>query len=137
MLVCLTIPVNLVISLTILLLRKPLLSMFTDSEEIFAIALGVLIVDIFVEQARAISHVYEYSLRSTKYVLPTMIVTLISAWVLSVGAAYWLSLPLSLGLVGFYIGLACDEWVRAIFTFNRWKWRIQKLQNDSQIAQNS
>lgn len=135
MLVCLTIPVNLLISLTILLLRKPLLSMFTDSEEIFAIALGVFIVDIFVEQARAISHVYEYSLRSTKYVWPTMIVTLISAWVLSVGAAYCLSLPLSLGLVGFYIGLALDEWVRAIFTFNRWKWRIRTLQRSEEAVQ--
>ncbi len=127
MLIHFTIPVNLTISLAILLLRRSLLSMFTDSEEIYAIALGVLLVDIIIEQARAISHVYEYSLRSTKYVMPTMIVTLISAWVFSVGAAYALSLPLGLGLVGFYIGLACDEWVRAIFTYNRWKKRIGTL----------
>lgn len=137
MLVHFTIPVNLLISLCILLLRKPLLSMFTDSEEIFFIALGVFVVDIFVEQARAISHVYEYSLRSTKYVWPTMIVTLISAWALSVGAAYVLSLPLSLGLIGFYIGLALDEWVRASFTFFRWKWRIRTLQSEAETIQNA
>ena len=125
-----TVPVNLTISLVILLLRKPLLSMFTDNAEIFKISLGVLLVDILIEQARAISHVYEYSLRSTKYVMPTMIVTLISAWVFSVGAAYVLSLPLGFGLVGFYIGLACDEWVRAIFTFSKWKKRMGNLQRE-------
>ncbi len=123
-----TVPVNLLVSLGILLLRVPLLSMFTDEKEIFAIAIGVFLVDILIEQARAFSHIYEYSLRSTGDVMPTMVTTLISCWVFSVAFAYILGIHLGLGLIGFYIGLACDEWVRALFTFFRWKYRIAVLQ---------
>ncbi len=123
-----TVPVNLAISLSIVLLRTPLLSMFTKDTKIVQIALGVFLVDILTEQARAISHIYEYSLRSTGDVTPTMVTTLISCWIFSVGLAYVLSIPCGLGLVGFYIGLALDEWVRALFTFFRWKYRIRTLQ---------
>ncbi len=122
-----TVPVNLLISVSIVALRIPLLSLFTEEKEIFAIALGVFLVDILTEQARAISHIYEYSLRSTGDVMPTMLTTLASCWIFSVALAYFLAIPLGLGLVGFYIGLACDEWVRAIFTFFRWKYRISVL----------
>lgn len=127
-----TVPVNFLISLSIILLRVPLLKMFTDETRIFTIALGVFLMDILVEQARAISHIYEYSLRSTGDVTPTMITTFISCWVFSVGLAYVLSIPCGMGLIGFYIGLACDEWVRAIFTFFRWKQRIRVLKDQKQ-----
>lgn len=132
-----TVPVNFLISLSILLLRVPLLSMFTNEQEVFTIAIGVFLVDILVEQARAISHVYEYSLRSTGDVMPTMLTTLASCWIFSVGLAYILSIPCGLGLVGFYIGLALDEWVRAFFTFFRWKWRIRTLQSKAKTIQNA
>lgn len=129
-----TVPVNFLISISIVLLRTPLLSMFTTDTKIVQIALGVFLVDILTEQARAISHVYEYSLRSTGDVMPTMVTTLVSCWVFSVGLAYVLSIPCGLGLVGFYIGLALDEWVRAIFTFFRWKHRIRTLQAEKETA---
>jgi Na+-driven multidrug efflux pump len=61
-----------------------------------------------------------------------MITTFISCWVFSVGLAYVLSIPCGMGLIGFYIGLACDEWVRAIFTFFRWKQRIRVLKDQKQ-----
>ena len=128
MLAHVTVPVNLLVSLGIVLLRIPLLSMFTREKEIFAIALGVFLVDILTEQARAISHVYEYSLRSTGDVMPTMLTTFASCWLFSVALAYILAIPCGLGLVGFYIGLALDEWTRALFTFFRWKYRIAVLQ---------
>lgn len=129
-----TVPVNFLVSLGIVLLRVPLLAMFTSEKEIYVIALGVFLLDILVEGARAISHIYEYSLRSTGDVTPTMITTLISCWVFSVGLAYVLSIPCGLGLVGFYIGLALDEWVRAIFVFFRWKSRIASIKKQGIAA---
>jgi len=80
-----------------------------------------LLVDILTEQARAVSHVYEYALRATGDVTPTMIVTLISCWVFSVGLAYVLSIVCKMGLIGCWIGLAIDEWIRAAYTYYRWK----------------
>ncbi len=127
MLVRFTVPVNLAVSLVILLLRVPLLSLFTDNTLIMEMAIGIFLVDIITEQARAFSHVYEYSLRSTEDVALTMIVTLISGWVFSVGFAYYLSIPCGMGLIGCYIGLAIDESIRGIFTYFRWKYRISVL----------
>jgi len=123
MLVRITSPLNLTVSLLILLLRRPLLSLFTDNALILQMALGILIVDIFTEQARAVSHVHEYALRAAGDVAPTMIVTTISCWVFSVGLAYFLSIVCKMGLIGCWIGLAIDEGIRAAYTFYRWKTR--------------
>lgn len=127
MLVRFTVPANLIASLGILVLRVPLLKLFTDNTMIMEMAVGIFLVDIIAEQARAFSHVYEYSLRSTGDVTLTMIVTLISGWVFGVGFAYYLSIPAGLGLIGCYIGLAIDESIRGIFTYFRWKYRIRML----------
>lgn len=121
MLVKFTIPANFLVSLFIILFRVPILSMFTDNVAIFEMALGILMVDLVVEQARAISQIYEYALRSAGHVTWTMIVTLISCWVFSVGLAYYLSIPCGMGLVGCWIGLALDEWIRTGFTYFYWK----------------
>lgn len=131
MLVRFTVPVNLAVSLTILVLRVPLLSLFTDNPLIMDMAVGIFLVDIIAEQARAFSHVYEYSLRSTGDVTLTMIVTLISGWVFSVGLAYYLSVPVGIGLIGCYIGLSIDESIRGIFTYFRWKYRMKQLMGDA------
>lgn len=124
MLVRFTVPVNLAVSLILLILHRPLLLLFTDNLLIMEMAVGIFAVDIITEQARAVSHVYEYSLRSTGDVTLTMIVTLLSGWVFGVGFAYVLSISCGLGLIGCFIGLAVDESIRGIFTYFRWKYRI-------------
>lgn len=120
-LVKLTTVINLTVSLLVFALRKPLLSLFTNDEWTFNVAFGVFLVDILVEQARAISHVYEYALKAVGDVMFSMVVLIISCWTLSIGLAYVLAIPCKLGLLGCYIGLAADEWVRTVFTFFRWK----------------
>ena len=42
-------------------------------------------------------------------------------WTIAVGLAYILSIPLGLGLVGMWIALALDEWVRGVIMYFRWK----------------
>ena len=126
MLVRITSPLNLTVSLLIVFLRRPLLSLFTDNAAILQMAQGILLVDILTEQARAVSHVYEYALRAAGDVTPTMIVTLVSCWLFSVGLAYVLSIVCEMGLIGCWIGLAIDEGIRAVYTWCRWKkgkWR--------------
>ena len=125
MLLRFTIPANLLVSLLILTLRTPLLGLFTDNPDIFQMALPILLVDILIEQARAFSHVYEYSLRGFGDVTPTMIVTFLSGWIFGVGLSYVLCISCRLGLVGCWIGLAADETVRALFTCLRWKLKKQ------------
>ncbi len=120
-LVKLTVVINLTVSLLVLAFRRPLLGMFTDDQWTMKIALGVFAVDIIVEQARAVSHVYEYALRAVGDVVYSMVVLIISCWVFSIGLAYFLAIHCGLGVVGCFIGLAVDETVRAVVTFLRWK----------------
>lgn len=120
-LVRITTVVNLLISLGIVLLRVPLLGLFTDNQAIIDLALGIFLVDIITEQARAVSQVYEYALRAAGDVAFTMVVVTVSCWCCSVGLAYILSIHCGLGLIGIWIGLALDEAIRAIATFFRWR----------------
>ena len=80
-----------------------------------------MLVDIIVEMARGVSHVYESSLRAANDVALTMVVTLVSSWVCSVGLGYFLAIPCHMGLMGFWVALAVDEFVRAAYTYLRWK----------------
>ena len=128
-LVRLTCLVNLTISLTIILLRRPLLSIFTGNEEIIQIAVWVFLIDVVAEQARGISQVYEYALRGVGDMKFMMIVTTVSCWVFAVGLAYFLGVYLGFGLVGCWIGMALDETVRAVFSWGRWN-RGKWIKND-------
>ena len=119
-LVRLTCLVNLCISLTIILLRRPLLSIFTDSEEIIEAAIWIFLIDVIAEQARGISQVYEYALRGVGDMKYMMVVTTISCWAFAVGLSYYLGVVLGMGLVGCWIGMAIDEVMRAIFSLYRW-----------------
>ena len=120
-LIRLTIPINLIVSLTILLLSRPLVRLFTGDEQTLALATLVFLVDIVAEQARAISQVYEYALRGVGDVWFSLICTTVSCWVVNIGLAYFLSITCGLGLIGCFIAISLDETVRAIVTVFRWK----------------
>lgn len=123
---------NLSLSLLLILLRIPILSIFTKQEEILAMSLAIFAIDIIQEQSRACSQIYEYALRSTGDTMFMMVGILISCWVNGVGLAYLLGIHFGLGLPGIWIGFAADELTRALVTAGRWrtkKWiaRSQKI----------
>lgn len=125
-LVKITMFLNLFLSISVLFLRKPLLSLFTDQEEILGIALGIMLIDIITEQGRAVSHVYEYSLRAVGDVLFTVVSVIVLGWGFSIGLAYYLGIYHKLGLLGFWIGLALDEGIKGVLTWKRWNYLRRK-----------
>lgn len=122
-LVKITLAVNFILSMMVWILRVPLMSIFTEDKEILKIAGTVLLIDLVVELARAVSHVYEYALRSIGDVLFNVVVLIISCWTCSIGLAYVLSIHCGLGLAGCWIGLAVDESIRGIVTYFRWRYK--------------
>lgn len=50
-----------------------------------------------------------------------MVVAIVSCWTCGVGLAYGLSIPLGMGLVGCWIGMVLDEWIRAVASYFRWR----------------
>ena len=121
-----TVTANLILSLSIFLLRRPILSMFTSSEEIILLSSAIFLVDALTEHGRAVSHVYEQSLRACTDVWFVMIATVISCWTLSIGLAYVFSITFNMGLLGCYVGLMADELMRGVITRIRWHFIIKK-----------
>ena len=113
--------INFTVSMLIIILRKPILSCFTTNEKIIELALIIFIIDLFVEQARAISQVYEYALRAAGDVYFSFAILVVSCWVFGIGLSYVLAIPCGLGLIGCWIGLLADETTRAVVTYFRWK----------------
>lgn len=119
--------VNLTVSLLILLLRVPIVGIFSKNENILALAIGVFAVDILTEQGRAFSHIYEYALRAIGDVWVNLIALVCSCWMLGIGLAYVCAIQLNLGIIGCWIGLAADECFRGVFTYLRWKSVTKRL----------
>lgn len=103
--------INLISSLLVLFFRIQILSLFTKQEEIFAMSLTIFLIDIIIEQARAVSQIYEYALRSTGDTFVSMVGILCSSWINGVGMAYLFAILLGLGLPGIWLGFAL-LWMR-------------------------
>ena len=42
-------------------------------------------------------------------------------WTLGVGSALFLAFVLDLGIIGLWLGMACDEFYRSIVNYIRWR----------------
>lgn len=107
-----------------------LLSLITDNPEIVAIAKKVLLVEIILEIGRTINVVIIKSSQAAGDVRFPVIIGVISMWGIMVPVGYLFGVHLGLGLAGLWIGIACDECVRAVIMFVRWRkghWRGKAL----------
>ncbi|MCQ2399505.1 MAG: MATE family efflux transporter, partial [Clostridia bacterium] len=117
---------NVFFSLIFALFAKPLIRIFTDEQEILAMAEIILWVDVFVEFGRGMNHIGQFGLNATGDTKYTTIVSSVSCWVCSVGLAYVFGVLFDWGLVGIWSAFAVDELFRGILYYIRWRkegWR--------------
>ncbi len=105
---------------------KPLISLFTDSVDIVALAIPIMFIDILVELCRGINHISENSLNANGDVKATFLISVFSTWMFGVLMAYLLGITLNMGLVGIWIAFAADELFRTVTYLARWKKGIWK-----------
>jgi Na+-driven multidrug efflux pump len=115
---------NTTVSIIFLILCRPIMSIFTDKPEIFAIAAMVLTVDLFLEPGRVFNQVVGTCLRGAGDVAWAVVVSISSLWGISVVLSYVLGVHFKLGLPGVYIAFAADEWVRGQMMHLRWRSRV-------------
>jgi putative MATE family efflux protein len=115
------------------------LGLFTSNREVLALGHKVLLVAIVLEMARPVNLIVGSCLRASgdaKYI-SFMGASVMFLW--SVPVIYLLAIPLKLGLIGVWLGMASDEMIRSVVNFRRWlkgRWResgvaIQPHQEDS------
>ncbi|MCM3357452.1 MATE family efflux transporter [Psychrobacillus sp. MER TA 171] len=101
--------------------RHPLMSLFTDNEEIIKIGASVLVLSIILETGRTLNIVIINSLRAAGDATFPVIMGALSMVMMSVPLGYLFVFVLDMGLPGIWLAIAADEWLRGIIMFFRWK----------------
>ncbi|MER2261738.1 MAG: MATE family efflux transporter [Psychrobacillus sp.] len=101
--------------------RHPLMSLFTDNEEIIKIGASVLVLSIILETGRTLNIVIINSLRAAGDATFPVIMGALSMVMMSLPLGYLFVFVLDMGLPGIWLAIAADEWLRGIIMFFRWK----------------
>lgn len=122
--------ITFIANLSVYLLGRPLLGLFTENETIISVAMSVLLVDLFLEQGRATVLLFLFSLRSVGDVIVPVLIELVCMWFFAVFCGYMFGIVLGLGLAGMWVAFAMDESSRGLVLAFRWhtqKWKRRDL----------
>lgn len=124
-----------------ILLREPLIGLFTDNPEIISICSDIILINCVLELGRTTNLVMIASMRGAGDVYFPTACAIFSNWFLSVLGSYLFAVVFGMGIYGLWIALAADECVRGILMLLRWKngrWRTKRLiRPDSPKAENN
>lgn len=102
------------------LLRRQVMGLFTNDEQIIALGAAVILTDFILEAGRSRNLVLVNALRAAGDVRFPLYIGLVSMWLFSVGFSWLLGIALNWGLMGIWIALGLDECCRAIAMQIRW-----------------
>ncbi|MFA9560019.1 MATE family efflux transporter [Evansella sp. AB-rgal1] len=114
----------------IVLIREPMMRIFTDDPEIIKMGAILLILGFLLEPGRCLNLVYGATLQAAGDARFLMIVSISVIWGFAVPLYYILGISLGWGLIGIWIAFILDEWVRGILVWARWrsrKWEKKAL----------
>ncbi|WP_235848533.1 MATE family efflux transporter [Litchfieldia alkalitelluris] len=112
-----------VMTAIIVLVREPLLGLFTNDPEIIQMGAILLIMGFLLEPGRCLNLVYGATLQAAGDARFMMIVSVAVIWGLSVPLYYLLGIHFGWGLIGIWLAFIADEWVRGVILWSRWKSR--------------
>ncbi|WP_107838980.1 MATE family efflux transporter [Metasolibacillus meyeri] len=114
---------TLVMVTVVMIFREPLVKLFTKDPEIIAIASAVLLLSILLETGRTINITIINALRASGDARFPVKIGFISMICMSLPLGYLFVFVFDMGLVGVWLAIAADEWLRAILVLIRWKSR--------------
>lgn len=110
-----------VVTSGVVLLRGPIMNMFTNNIDILDASLKVFPLMILLEVGRVFNIVIINSLHAAGDIKFPMFMGIIFIFIVAVPFSYILGLKLGWGLVGIWIANAADEWCRGVAMLIRWK----------------
>ncbi len=114
----------LVVGLTtfaLFLARHQVFRIYTGDGDVLRLCATLLLVELVIEPGRIFNIVVINSLRATGDALYPVLMGACSMWLLWVPLSWYLAFHTHLGLVGVWLAMACDEWLRAGMMY--WRWR--------------
>lgn len=105
------------------LFRFPIVGMFTDSEEVTAIALSLLIVLFTYQFGDGLQLCFCNALRGIQDVKPIMLMAFVSYYLIAIPSAYLLGFKAGFGITGIWMGFPIGLTVAGIFYYIRFRRR--------------
>jgi putative MATE family efflux protein len=103
--------------------RASVIGIFTPDEWIISTASVLLIFNILLEPGRSFNLVIGNSLRGAGDVTFILILGICGQWTVLLGGAFLFGVVLNMGLVGVWLAMTIDEWVRGVIMLRRWRSR--------------
>ncbi len=120
--------ISLVLVIIVNLFQSPLLDLFTKNAEIHHLIAAIFLVALVLEPGRNFNVIIIPALKGAGDVRFPVYVGMIFMWGIGVLFAYLLGISLGWGLMGVWIALAMDEWIRGLVMLQRWrkgKWKTK------------
>lgn len=113
--------VSLSIAFIIYLLRYEIINLFTSDPEVVMLTAGLIAGSILLEAGRVFNLVFISSLKGAGDIVFPVKIGIISMWGVSVVLAYVLGIHFAFGVLGAWLAIAADEWIRGIIMLFRWR----------------
>lgn len=110
-----------IIALAVALLGPHLLRLYTDNPEVIRLGSACLWCDVLLQPFKSANVILTGSLRAAGDSKFPAICGSLMMWTLGAGSAMFLAFVLDLGIIGLWLGMACDEIYRSLANFWRWK----------------
>ena len=110
----------------ICLISKPLLHIFTHDPQIVALGQTLFFMGLILEPMRASNIIVGMTLRASGDAKFVTSVSILLTWCLAIPFAYLMAFHFKFGLVGIWMGMICDESLRGVMNYLRWrtgKWK--------------
>jgi putative MATE family efflux protein len=132
------IAVSSLVTLLMIACSDYIVPIFSDDLPTQTLIVYLLIASLFLESGRALNLIIIAALKGAGDVIFPVKVGIVIMWGVGVLSAYMLGIHWSFGLIGIWIAIGLDEWVRGIIMIFRWRserWMTKaKLDVDSDIA---
>jgi putative MATE family efflux protein len=122
--------ISLVLVAVLEVAHVPVLGLFSEDPRVLSLAGTVLLIALVFEPGRSLNTAIVPALKGAGDVRFPVFVGIASMWGVSVPGAWFLGVHVGLGLVGVWIAMATDEWLRGIIMLLRWRsgaWRRTAL----------
>jgi len=105
------------------LVAPSVLRLFTSDPQIISLGRTLILLGLLLEPGRSFNLIIINALRASGDSRFPLIAGLISQWGVMLFGAWLLGTWLGLGLVGVWVALIADEWLRGLFMLQRWRGR--------------
>lgn len=103
--------------------RFEILGIFSENPEIIELGSILLLMTVILEPGRAFNLIVINSLRAAGDVRFPVYIGILSMWGVSVTVSYTAGIWIGLGLIGVWLAMILDEWLRGLLMLRRWHTR--------------